>query len=319
MIAPQAVPIKFVPIFDAATVQADPKYESLNRLAGIIGPHEHLMIKQQFEFLEACFGCEQKNSYHIESPDGKVILIAKENSSCCTRVFCNPNHSLMVEVSLPDSPDDVLFTLERPGVECCGGAKPCLCCPACCAMCQEEAIMHGGKVEGTPGNISAPNPLVMMRQASAAESPFNPKINVNPMDADGKESKTGMSLTGPQFFGGCSELCCKSTFPVRYADNNVAGEVVKLPPRNFCGCLAEMATDMDTYKVDFNPGLSAEDKAAILSSAILADYMFFEGDEGMCRRKPNGETVCTLCQCYCLGCILPCNLKAPKKGGPMEP
>ena len=96
--------------------------------------------------------------------------------------------------------DDVLFTIERPGLDCGICAKPCLACPACLACCSEEAIMHGGRVIGPAGNVAAPKPLVMMRQGQAFESPFNPKVNISTLGGS-EESKPHFSVTGPFVFG----------------------------------------------------------------------------------------------------------------------
>lgn len=129
------------PMFDAQFVQADPKYEALGKLARIIGPYDHVVIRQQIEYLEMCCGCEQQNKYDIESPDGKLLLQANEKSDTCARLCCNPHHSLMVEVSdqTSGSSEEIVFTIERPGMDCCGNCpKPCLGCCACSMACREE-------------------------------------------------------------------------------------------------------------------------------------------------------------------------------------
>ena len=183
-------------------------------------------------------------------------------------------------------------------------------------MCGEEAIMHGGRVQGPAGSVSAPKPLVMMRQGGAFQSPFNPMVNISTLTPGGGEEGTPhFTVTGPTVFGGCSELCCKSTFPVRNVKGEEAATITKMPPRNCCGCLDEIATDVDTYKVEFSEGTSPEDKAAILSTAILTDYMFFEGDDGICKSKPNGDVVCTFFLCYCCGATCPCCITVNSKNG----
>ncbi|GMH58478.1 hypothetical protein TrRE_jg1337 [Triparma retinervis] len=289
---------------------AAPAMNTLTRKLASVGK---IKVVQQITLLEACCGCEQQNIYSIYDEQGNQILQAKEKSDTCTRLFCNPCHSLMVEISDAGNEDDVIVTMERPGLDCGSCGKPCLPCFACMSCCTEEATLHGGRVEGPAGNVKAPAPMAMMRQALASESPFNPKINITPAVTQVGGEDVSMSVTGPTFFGGCSELCCRSSFPVVNSKGEPAGVITKLPPRNCCSFLDEIATDADTYQIEYESGTCPEDKAAILASAILADYMFFEGDNGMCRRdplKPNGAFKCTLFMCYCCGVSAPCNLSA---------
>jgi len=144
-----------------------------------------LKIVQEITLLEACCGCEQQNIYSIydESTGSQHILTAREKvrfdkgrgrdgakrqqrilyiymyvetnrrfaltlqSDTCTRLCCNPCHSLMVEVADASNEDDVVVTLERPGVDCGTCAKPCLPCCVCAPACGESVTMHGGRVE----------------------------------------------------------------------------------------------------------------------------------------------------------------------------
>ena len=47
-----------------------------------------------------------------------------------------------------------------------------------------------------------------------------------------------------------------------------------------------------------------------MASLILADYMFFEKDQGMC--SIDGQTIrITLCDMYCCGCTQPLNVVVP--------
>jgi hypothetical protein len=52
----------------------------------------------------------------------------------------------------------------------------------------------------------------------------------------------------------------RSSFPVTNNKGENAGTITKMPPKNFCGCLDEIATDSDTYEVEFNEGTCPEDK-----------------------------------------------------------
>ena len=81
-----------------------------------------------------------------------------QRSNFTSRCLCNPLHSLTVELSRQGK---VLYTAERPGL-CC--AKPCLCCCACTDHCTDTMTLHEGHAVGNPGELSAPSPILMVRQ-----------------------------------------------------------------------------------------------------------------------------------------------------------
>ena len=104
-------------------------------------------------------------------------------------------------------------------------------------------------------------------------------------------------------------------------------------PDSCSACCLELCTDSDKYKLEFYEGSTNEEKANTLGLALLADYMFFERDLGMCTlgltEDGNPYVMCTLCLTYIYGCICPCcvtvvlpvkeALKAAAGGGPDAP
>ena len=93
--------------------------------------------------------------------------------------------------------------------------------------------------------------------------------------------------------------------------------MVKQPPKSMSGVAREALTDADTYTLEFNgPSVSAQQKALLLSTLILTDYMFFEQDNGICACE-NGALRITLCEVYCCGSVCPCNIviRADNLGG----
>ena len=119
-------------------------------------------------------------------------------------------------------------------------------------------------------------------------------------------------MTGPQCFGGCSELCKESRFNATGTDNNHKGYVVKEVPRTCMEVLREICTDKDSYRVVFNEGVSAKEKAALLTGALLIDFMYFERDNGACSCVGGQDCLCiNCCYCYCMGCLCPCEMCIP--------
>lgn len=117
------------------------------------------------------------------------------------------------------------------------------------------------------------------------------------------------------------ELCFTSTFHVssmrmsqlegKVATGDLA-TIHKLKPRDLTGMLREAVTDADVYTMRIHPAarLAPQQKATLLGTLILTDYMYFERDSAAC-----SGSGCNLCQMYCCGCVVPCSCVAPQGGG----
>ena len=73
---------------------------------------------------------------------------------------------------------------------------------------------------------------------------------------------------------------------------------------------SECCTDSDKYNIEFYDKSSAEEKANMMSLTLLADYMFFERDQGIitCTTEDDKPVFkCTMCLMWCCGEITPCN------------
>lgn len=293
----------------------------LGKLEEVVGGVNEVNIHQKFSLAEALTQgmCEVSNMYGVftgaAGKDAKPTLIAKEKSDCCTRACCAPGHSTFIEVDTHQGADsETLFTLERPGCTAlpCSAPKPCLNCCACTDACTEEVTMHMGKVEGKVGDVSGGgNPFLTIKQETCMTSMFHPKLDVK-MEG---QSDNLFTVTGPFCFGGCSELCFESRFSaMSKKTNRDVGFLRKLAPASLGECCKEMCTDADKFRLSYEDGASVEDKSALMGVAFLADYMFFEQDNGMCTCTNEG-IVLTLWQCYCCGCVVPCNLKLQSSKG----
>mmetsp|Transcript_35925 Transcript_35925/g.56051 ORF Transcript_35925/g.56051 Transcript_35925/m.56051 type:complete len:82 (+) Transcript_35925:314-559(+) len=72
--------------------------------------------------------------------------------------------------------------------------------------------------------------------------------------------------------------------------------------------MKEAFTDSDTYSLDFPPEMPAEEKARLMTSVLLLDYMFFERDSDMIKFE-NGKLTLVCCNLFCCGCICPCKVQ----------
>lgn len=89
--------------------------------------------------------------------------------------------------------------------------------------------------------------------------------------------------------------------------------ITKKTPKALGALAKEAFTDSDTYTMEFKPEakLAPQQKATMIASLILVDYMFFEEDHGMCSCE-DGLRI-TFFECYCMGFVCPCNLVLRKQ------
>ena len=308
-----------VPLLDPAT-------------AGMLATMNSFRVNQRVRFWETLSGgcCEQSNVYDVfDEVTGAHVFIAQEKSEDCNRCFCNPQHSLRVEFKAVNHPDrqwmkkadiealPTVMTFEREGCF----SKPGLGCCICAEDCKDGMVMSAGPplVDSKPGNV-----VIQQNSFAYATQPkcggyFTPTLNLfNRMGTGGEKEEAFVPLAkveGPFIFGGCSELCCDSTFKVssmtkEQLDTKILSgdlaRITKKKPKGLCACGKELFTDSDTFTVHYNEsvGLTPQQKAAMMGSLILSDYMFFEQDYGMVQCE-GGKLKITLCDMYCCGCVLP--------------
>ena len=61
--------------------------------------------------------------------------------------------------------------------------------------------------------------------------------------------------------------------------------------------------------------MTPQQRATLIGTLLLMDYMFFERDIDMCGIDGNGKCYINLCNCYCCGQVCPCQLKQGGGGG----
>ena len=59
---------------------------------------DQLLVRQKVELCEAVTGFEQKNKYQICDRDGQEVFFLREETSCCTRNCCGPQHQAALRV-----------------------------------------------------------------------------------------------------------------------------------------------------------------------------------------------------------------------------
>ena len=200
------------------------------------------------------------------------------------------------------------FTFEREGC--------CTKCVGCCnfAMCCLDSMsMHAGPISEPPSQAGKllDNSKVFGSATQEKGCSCIPSLKI----FDGPKTshtKPFSMMHGPFIFGGCSEACCESEFPIsRPESGKWIGDVAvirKLRPRTCGDFLSECCTDSDRYSIEFkDKTLTPQQKATLLGSMMLTDFMFFELDNGMVQCRDN-KLMITCFLCYCSGCLCPCQL-----------
>lgn len=253
-------------------------------------------------------GCIQIQNEYVarqNDKDGEIIFTAKEKSGFWERCCCSPHHSMMIHVKDPN--DEDMFTLERQG--CCK-AKPFLCCCPWMDCCTDEIVVHKGRVEGLPGETNNPHEMFSVKQSRGCEGHLcKPQAKVF---TESNKTEPETTITGPMVFGGLSEFIWESRWEATSGTslNDSKGHVTKLVPRDMEDAFEQLLMAKDTYKVDFNAGITAKEKASMLVGALLIDYMYFEREKGAFTLE-DGKFTITCCNCYCMGCLCPCSVGVP--------
>ena len=97
-----------------------------------------------------------------------------------------------------------------------------------------------------------------------------------------------------------------------YRKSGDLGLITTQKPRNMASGVAEFFTDADNYSIEFDPNanLTAAQKATVLSSQLLFDYMLFDGSTEKITMDSEGITF-NCCYCSIIGCICPCSINVP--------
>jgi len=278
--------------------------------ANILQGANRVFVQQKFSLAEALTmgRCEVANKYHVlNSESGEKMFDVHEKGAGCMRCCCAPYHSFTLEFrpAGADKESPPVMTFERQG--CC---SKWLCCMVCCDCCRNGHNMHAGFVSHEKIGENPRDSIIGYTKQPTCGGVFTPTLHV--MDGSSLEAQPYAKMEGPCIMGGCSELCCDFHFPVsKFASEKKTGDfaiVTKQKPKSFKDAAKEMVGDSDMYSMEFkDPSLTVNQKATLLSSLFLIDYMFFEFDNGMFS-CPNGKPTCTICLCYFCGCLVAYNI-----------
>lgn len=151
---------------------------------------------------------------------------------------------------------------------------------------------------------------------------LTPTIQV--MDRTATSDTHWANATGPTCFGGCSELCCSVPFAVhRVANGNgkvgldllSVATISKIKPKTLGAMARELPSDSDIYELEIHdPTITPQQRATLIGTALLMDYMFFEKDMDCLKCDSQGNIVFNLFNMFCCGVLWPCTMSIPTRG-----
>ena len=243
-----------------------------------------LIIEQEMELLEVLTGgaIETANRYKIYTDNTGLQFWAKEESDCCSRQLCAPNHNLTLNVHSIDQNGPVLFKVEKPFKCCCAALGPC---------CQKEATVK----------------LVNDSEIGYIQQPclggcFTPTLNIYD-----KQGGTHLgTLVGPCLLGSL----CSTTFQLTDTGGTNVATFEKKGVQDLGDFVKQALSDADKFSLVWKQKTDTKLKSIMVGTVLFLDYLFFEGDQACGTTNPfTGETNCVCCNVYFIGCTIPCGCK----------
>lgn len=273
-----------------------------------------LVVKQKVDKMEAAANlaaaavglgglgniAEQANTYNVYSNTGGLAFNARERSEHCPsgnpnwcdgRALCAPNHSLQLLFSKPG--------IITKGADMMLIDRPCYCgqCCACFDCCLHKAELYSAGPDGAAA--VDPALLVASVRQPIGGGGFSPTLEV--MDREGANIAT---VTGPCCCVGGN--CFDNTFTIVDAQGAEIGQILKKKPDDFQDALKQGLTDADNFTLSVKPDLDSKVKAALMTSLLMLDYEFFEGEGDVTVNTLEGSCSYKCCDMYCFGASCPC-------------
>lgn len=222
-----------------------------------------IFVKHRFDVLEAVTGCERNKHYNIFAIDGNgdktghPIFRAHEKATWCSR-NCLPAHcqpfTMQIRnkdpISMEIDESEFLF-LQRD-------------CKFTCCCCNRPEMTVNFVERGA------------QKKLGKAKHPFLCcDLGLNIYDA---EDKIKYYLRGSCCqLGTCCQKCpCDPCQLVSFDLQNEKGEKIGSLEKRSQGCVKTILSDAGSFSMVYPPDATEEDKALLMSSIMLLDFMYFE-------------------------------------------
>jgi len=232
-----------------------------------IKDRDGIFVKQKMDLLEMMSGCEQGNTYNVfplgkdGDKKGRKFYKAKEKSGCfekqCMSADCRP---FSLKVNLDD--DDEQYDNEPFLIL----DRPCKCTFLCC----ERPEMTVYDVEDGKNDYVGKIKDVWTCCNIVLELYGNDGVLRYILEASC--CQLGFHCNGP----------CDACQTIDFEIKTPSGEIVSTLQKKSPGCVSAMVSEASNFAVHFPSKATKEDKALLMSAAMLLDYRYFE-------EKPNKD------------------------------
>jgi hypothetical protein len=211
---------------------------------GYLAAVDQLIVKQEIHALDVMTNVTTNTKYDIVNSLGQQVYRAEEESGWCARQCCSACRGW--DITIKDNMDNPIIKLSRP-CKCCG------CCFPCCCM-QEMIIecpfgVEIGKIE---------EKWTFIRPNLSIYSEMEEHI---------------FSLKGPACPGA---MWHAASGDVHFKIEDSTGHHVGNVSKQWGGVIQEMFTSTNNFNVKFPIDMPVKQKAILLSSAFLLNFMYFQ-------------------------------------------
>jgi len=225
-----------------------------------------VFIKQAVNWSELVTGYESPNRYQVyyrnQNQNYTMLFACKEMSGCCERQYCSGRHRPFMMNVMPftnmnmptDFTTNVFAVMHKP-FKC-----TCLCC---CRPEMTGSYGSGGNVFGKiyePYTCCDPVFQVLDNAGNVKYSITTNCCNCGYCCRDSCGVFSGLSF---------------SIFKGEFADSNKPELAVGILNKYSCG-IQSLLTDTNNFEIKFPVDANVDERMALIATALMIDYMFFE-------------------------------------------
>eukprot|EP00999_Lentomonas_sp_LEN2_P000146 NODE_1138_length_992_cov_50.893642_g1093_i0.p1 GENE.NODE_1138_length_992_cov_50.893642_g1093_i0~~NODE_1138_length_992_cov_50.893642_g1093_i0.p1 ORF type:complete len:283 (+),score=39.52 NODE_1138_length_992_cov_50.893642_g1093_i0:80-928(+) len=230
-----------------------------NPMMGHLAGLQALYIRQKLDLIEAfCPACEIQNKYwSYLSPEDRdsrhnMQMSVEEESSCCIRYFCNPNHPLELHFKGSD------------GRTYLHGDSPMPFCSGCRRRLDLDDPTSGQKVG------------IVKEECTNLLGCLPTKISVFMGD---QEENPSYTLKGPSpcWVGLCMSCPCRDpyVYEVQRGEQPIPANIQNTPN----GCCKMCFTSADDYTLAFDASMNPAERALLMGAVYMLDYAYFQAKQ----------------------------------------
>ncbi|ESO93145.1 hypothetical protein LOTGIDRAFT_232864 [Lottia gigantea] len=207
--------------------------------------HNDILVHQLLDVVEVIFAWSRISRYQILDADDNQLLYVYEVADCYGRQCFSGLREFKLKITVDDN---VLYSVYRP--------KRCTsrCCFMCCQLQQLDILNSTG---------------AQIASVHEKWSCLKPIFHIND-----KDNELLYIIEG-------SSCHCRLGSDIKFQVLTTSGEVISTITRIWSGC-RDCIGAVDDFKINFNEGLTNEERWLILCASFLIDANYFQKHSRLC-------------------------------------